>query len=109
MDAVERRLRIRIDNAMDMSPSVLGKRDRSAEESSAVEPTQQQVEGKRPRGDASAITMEVDLAVAQAHAQWWTPELKPKLEVNPSAAVGGVDGAISAWVADECNRVWGQE
>ena len=53
--------------------------------------------------------MEVDLAVAQAHAQWWPPDLKPKVGVNPSAAVDGVDGAISAWVADECNRVLGQE
>ena len=52
--------------------------------------------------------MEVDLAVAQAHAQRWPPELKPKLEVNPSAAVEGVDGAISAWVADECNRILGR-
>ena len=53
--------------------------------------------------------MEVGLAVVQAHAQWWYPELKPKLEVNPSAAVEGVDGAISAWVTDECNRIPGQE
>ena len=53
--------------------------------------------------------MEVDLAVVEAYAQWWSPEIKPKLEVNPSAAVEGVDGAISAWVTDECNRIPGQE
>ena len=87
----------------------MGKRDRSAEESSAAEPTQKQVEGKRPREDVPAITMEVDLAAAQAHAQWWSPDLKSKMEASPSDAVEGVDGAISAWVADECNRVLGQE
>ena len=79
------------------------------EEPSAVEPTQQQVEGKRRRGEAPAITMAVDLAAAQAHAQRWSPDLKPKMEASPSDAVEGADGAISAWVADACNRVLGQE
>ena len=99
MDAVERRVIIENENAMETSSSVLGKRDRSMEESSAAAPTPQQVEGKRPRGEAPAITMEVDLAVVQAHAQWWSPDLKPKMEASPSDAVEGVDGAISAWVA----------
>ena len=51
----------------------------------------------------------MDLAAAKAHAQWWFPEFKPKLETNPSAAVEGVDGAISARVADECNRILRQD
>ena len=53
-----------------------------------MEQNQQQVEGKRSRGDAPATTMEVDLVAAQ--------ELKPKLEADPSATVEGADGAISA-------------
>ena len=109
IDAVERRLIIQNENAMDTSPSVLGKRDRSVEKLSAEEPTRQQVEGKRPRGDAPAITMEVDLAVTQAHAQWWSLDLKSKIEASPSDAAEGVDGAISALVADECNRALCQE
>ena len=51
---------------------------------------------------------EVDLAAAQVRAQWWSPELKPQFEADPSAAVEGVNGAISASVADECNRILGQ-
>ena len=74
-----------------------------------LEQIQQQAEGRRSRGDVPAATMEGDLAAAQAHAQWRSPDLKPKLEVNPSAAADGVDGAISARVADECNRVLRQE
>ena len=70
---------------------------------------QQRAEGKRSQADAPATTMEVDLAVVQAHAQWGPPELKAILGVNPSASVEGVDGVSSAWVADECNRVLGQE
>ena len=53
--------------------------------------------------------MEAGPAVLQAHAQGWPPELKPELEANSSVAVEGVDGAISAWVADECTRFLGQE
>ena len=78
-------------------------------EQATLEQIQQRAEGKRPRGGVPATTMEVDLAVGHAHAQWWSLDLKPKLEVNSSAAVDGVDGATSAWVADECNRALGQE
>ena len=74
-----------------------------------MENTQQRVEGKRPRGGAPATTLAVYQAVAQAHAQWWSPELKPKMEASPSAGVAGLDGAISARVADERNRISGQE
>ena len=31
------------------------------------------------------------------------------MEASPSDAIEGVDGAISVWVADECNRALGQE
>ena len=45
--------------------------------------------------------------LVQAHAPWRSPDLKPKIEANQSSVVEGVDGAISAWVADERNRIWG--
>ena len=53
--------------------------------------------------------MEVNLAAAQAHAEWRPPHLKPKMEASPSEVVEGVDGAISAWAADECNRALRRE
>ena len=109
MDAVERQSINQKVNEMDTSSSVLGERDRSMAGQSALGQNQQKVRGKRSRGDVPAATMEVDMAGVQAHAQCWPPELKPKLEVNPSAAVEGVDGAISAWVTDGCNRIPGQE
>ena len=74
-----------------------------------MEQTQQQVEGKRSRGDTPDTTIEVGLAAVQAHAQCWFPELKPEMEANRSATVEGVNGAISAWAADECNRNLRQE
>ena len=53
--------------------------------------------------------MAVDLAVAHSHAPWWPPDLKPQMEASPSATAEGADGNISAWVADESNRISGQE
>ena len=44
----------------------------------------------------------VDLEVARE-------ELKPQLGAHPFSAAEGVGGAASAWVADESNRVLGQE
>ena len=35
--------------------------------------------------------------------------MKPQVEALQSSAVEGDDGATSSWVADECNRVLGQE
>ena len=83
MDAVERHSMKQTENDMDISPSVLRKRNRPVEDGSVLEPTQQEVAGKRSRGDTPSTTMEVDPAVAQAHAQGWSPELKPKLEMEP--------------------------
>ena len=97
------------ENDIDTSPSALGERDCSMAGGPTMELTRRQVEGKRSRGDAPVTAMEVDLAAAQAHAQLWSPELKPELEMNPSAKIEGVDDAMSAGVADECNRISGQE
>ena len=61
------------------------------------------------RGETPATTTAVDLAVVHAHAQWWSPDIKPNMEASRSSSAEGVDGAISAWVADERNRISGQE
>ena len=65
--------------------------------------------GKRPRSEALEIALAVDLEVVKGHAQCWNPELKPQVDVHQSSVAEGVDGAISAWVADERNRVLRQE
>ena len=83
MDAVDRQLIKKKENEADTSPSVFSKRDRSMAEQSSLEQNQQRVGGKRSRGDAPATTMEVDPAAAQAHAQWWSPDRNPKVEVSP--------------------------
>ena len=37
------------------------------------------------------------------------PELQSRVDATQSSVVEGVDAAISAWVANKCNRVSGQE
>ena len=101
MDAAARQSLKLDENAMDTSSSVLGKRGRSLAEPMNVECSTEVAEGKRSRGETPATTMAVGPAVVHAHAQWWSPDLKPRMEASPSAAAEGVDGAISAWVADE--------
>ena len=81
---------------MDTSFSVLGGRDRSLVEPLNTGRSAEAVEGIRSRGETPATTMAVDLAVVHAHDQRRSPDLKPKMEASPSAAVEGVDGAILA-------------
>ena len=109
MDAAARQSLKLNENAMDTSPSVLGKRDRSTAGPTNIESSSQVAEGKRSRGDAAATTLALDLAVAHAQPQWRSPDLESKMEASPSTVAEGVDGAISAWVADECKRKSGQE
>ena len=78
MDAVARQSLKPNENDMDTSSSVLEKRGRSMAEPSNTENATQRAEGKRSRGDTPATTLAVDLAVAHAHPQWWTPDLKLK-------------------------------
>ena len=94
---------------MGTSSSVFGKGNRFLDEPLAnPTPGMGQIE-KRLLEDAPAITIAGYISVVQEHAQWWNPELKPKMEALQSSVVEGVDGAVSAWVADECNRVLRQE
>ena len=41
--------------------------------------------------------------------KWRNPAMKPQVAAFQSSVVAGADGAIPAWVADECNRALGQE
>ena len=53
--------------------------------------------------------MALDLAVVRTHAQWWPSDLKSQMAALSHQMVEGSDEAANAWVADECNRVVGQE
>ena len=63
---------------------------------------------KHPRSGALEIPLAVALGGVKGHAQWWDPKLKPQVEAHHSSAVEGVDGGVSAWAEDECDRVLGQ-
>ena len=109
MDAAERNSPQVQSGNMDTSFSALGKIARSRSVSQILDiPTQLSV-GKRVRGEQTATNMAVDLAVVNTHAQWWSSDLKPQMTALSHQMIEGNDEAASAWVADECNRVLGQE
>ena len=109
MDSVEKKCIVEQTDKMDTSCSVLGKRERALSDPAVLAlPTQDGV-GKRSRGDAGASHVMVDLAVLEKHTQWWSSELKPHFNLWSHSLVDGSENAISAWMAEECNRVLGQE
>ena len=96
-------------NGIDAPTSALGKRSRTPVEAmDAGEAADGNIE-RRPRGEALEVALSTDLEVVKEHAQWRNPELKPTVGSNRSSVAEGVDGAVSAWVAGECDRVLGQE
>ena len=44
-----------------------------------------------------------DEEVVREHAQWWNPDLRASWGATRTSAVEGMDSAISALTADECN------
>ena len=68
------------------------------------------VPDKRCKRDAVCVAFVADKEVVKERAQWRNPELRPRVEAPrwAESAAGRVEAAISAWVADKCNRVPGQ-
>ena len=59
------------------------------------------------KGDTWAVI--ADKEIMKEYAQWESPELQLRVGATRSSVVEGVDAAISARVAEECNRILGQE
>ena len=59
--------------------------------------------------DAPLSALVADEGVVGKHSRRRNPELESRVDATLSSAAEGVDAAISAWVAEECNRSLGQE
>ena len=46
-------------------------------------------DGKRPRGDAPAAALAVDVSAVHGHAQWWNPATQPQKEAPPFFGCAG--------------------
>ena len=64
---------------------------------------------KRPKSEALEIELAADLEVVKVHAPCRNPGPKPQVKAHHASAAAGADGAVSAWVADGCDSVLGQE
>ena len=67
------------------------------------------VPDRRCRRDPLRAASDAENEAVRERARWRTSELKAQVDTSRATAVEGVEAAISAWVADECNRVLGQE
>ena len=79
--------RIGAANDMDTSSSVLGKRARNTGEPLVIEPPETGKNGKRPRRDALAIALAIDMSVVLERDRGLNPALKPQVEALQSSVV----------------------
>ena len=104
---------------MDSDAPDTGSGKRSRPPAYAVEHTQGPafVLDKRCQRNALRVAFVAEKEVGKGHARWWNSALNPHVGASCSSAVQGECyrvgseecNPISAWVADECNRVWSQE
>ena len=72
-------------------------------------PSPTSVPGKRCKRDAPRAAFVAYKEVVKGHAQQWNSESKSQVEATRSPAADGAGAVTSAWAADVCNRVLGQE
>ena len=64
---------------------------------------------ERCRADSLCLAFVANEEVVEGHAQWRNPGLECRVDSTQSSVAKGPDAPISACVANECNRVLGQE
>ena len=112
LDAVgaeARRRAFRGDTSMDTSVAATGKRNRGPEGVAENPDELQSYQDKRCRVGDLHLASDVGKEVAKEHARRRYPESKSRSDVTQASAAEGVGAAISARVAEECNRVLAQD
>ena len=64
-------------------------------------------QGKRVKRDALQVSFVANKNFAKDHASWWDSTLKSQINLATFAPIGGVESAISAWVALACEKALG--
>ena len=93
------------DDVTDTSEAAAGKRGQTPENVAENLGASVRSQNKRCRVGGRHVAFVAEKEVAKEHAQWWSPDLRSRLDATQSSAV---DSAISAWVAEDGNRVLGQ-
>ena len=109
MDAEQQKCSVSGDSTMDTSVTVTGKRSRvsDAVAENSGKFVGDQDEWRRVGGLHLAFV--ADREVAKERAKWWNLGSQARRDATQACAEEEVNDAISAWVAEECNRVSGQE
>ena len=76
-----------------------------------VEISEESLRNEEKRHDAGDLQVAclAGKEVVKGHAQWRNPDLKARRDATPASPVEGVNAAITARIAEECDRVLGQE
>ena len=111
MEAEAKRRSLAGDDAMDTSVTVTGTRGRPPANVVEVLNGPTNIQDKRRRVDAPRSASAAEREVLGGHEikAKRNPVKKSIVDATWPSVVGGVDAAVSAWVAEECNRRLGQE
>ena len=104
-----RRRAFRGDTSMDTSVAATGKRNRGPEGVAENPDELLSYQDKRCRVGDLHLASDVGKEVVKEHARRRYPESKSRSDVTQASAAEGVGAAISARVAEECNRVLAQD
>ena len=102
-------------SAMDTSETLAGTRERAPVVGVMDSDIPTQSSEKKSRLGDLHLAFVMNQEVVKERAQWRRPELGEKIEtytrLGPGASVfvGGGRAVLSAWAAEECNRILGQE
>ena len=114
-DAAERWRTAPAGHLMDMSETVTGKSERAPAQEATESDIPNQTQEKRRRKGNLRLAFVANTEVVTGYGQWWHPEMKSRLDtqarkdLSRSVVADGTGAVMSAWVAEERNRMRGQE
>ena len=109
MGAEARKRAFTEDNAADASAAATGKRHRGPEGVAGNSDELLRNQEARCRAGGLHLALVADKEAVKEDAYWRNPELQSRLVATQAPAAEGAGIASSAWVAEECNRVSGQD
>ena len=108
MEEVDRNRKVTESDVIDTSETPVGRRDRA--QVGVAEDSDESLlnQGKCCRAGDLQLALIAEQEVVKGHVQSRNPDPKARRNATHASAVEGAGAAISAWDAEECNPVSGQ-
>ena len=91
---------------METSETLAGKRDRAPMDVAENSKDSFRNLDRRCRVGDLHLAFVAEKKFAREHTHWWNPDMKTRWNATRACVVEGADAAISAWIAEECDRAW---